>query len=67
MSKYNAAKFLKETKSRMSHICDSCGKEIKKGEMYYPESMGKINAIGIKLRKFCAGCFAKHGEALLGK
>ena len=65
MSKYNSLKFLKETKARISHTCDKCGYEIKKGEIYYPESIGRVNAPGIKLRKFCTNCYAKHGEKLL--
>jgi len=28
MSKYDALKFLKETKARIPHACDYCGKEI---------------------------------------
>ena len=65
MNKYNALKFLKETKARIPHACDNCGKEIKKGEVYYPESIGRVNVPGIKLRKFCNPCYAKHGGKLL--
>jgi hypothetical protein len=65
MSKYNNIKFLKETKARISHTCDNCGYEIEKGELYYPESIGRVNAPGIKLRKFCKNCYEKHGEKLL--
>ena len=57
MSKYDDIKFLKETKARISHICDKCGKEIDKGEIYYPESTGRIRTIGIQLRKFCKKCY----------
>jgi len=59
MSKYNGLKFLKETKARISHTCDNCGEEVKKGEIYYPESIGKVNAPGIKLKKFCSKCGKK--------
>jgi len=59
MSKYNSLKFLKETKARISHICDGCGEEIKKSEIYYPESIGRVNAPGIKLKKFCYKCSKK--------
>jgi len=65
MSKYDALKFLKETKARIPHDCDSCGQEIKKGEIYYPESIGRVNAPGIRLRKFCKECYEEHGEELL--
>lgn len=67
MSKYDALKFLKETKARIPHACDCCGEEIKKGEIYYPESIGSVNAPRIKLRKFCNGCYEKHGDKLLAK
>lgn len=65
MSKYNNLKVLKETKARFSHICDRCGDEIKKGEIYYPESIGRVNAPGIKLKKFCEQCYKKYGDQLL--
>ncbi len=56
MSKYDALKFLKETKARIPHACENCSEEIKKGEIYYPESIGRVNAPSIKLRKFCKKC-----------
>ena len=65
MSKYNSLKFLKEIKARISHTCYNCGNEIKKGEIYYPESTGMVNAPRIKLRKFCKTCYEKDGEKLL--
>lgn len=65
VSKYNSLKFLKETKARISHICDNCKIEIKKGEIYYPESIGRVNSPSIKLRKFCTKCFEEQGEKLL--
>lgn len=65
MSKYDTLKFLKETKARFPKACDYCGKEIKKGEIYYPESIGRVNAPGIKLRKFCSKCYESHGDKLL--
>ena len=67
MSKYNALKFLKETKARIPHACDNCGKGINKGEIYYSESIGKVNAFGVKLRKFCNECYASHGGKLLAE
>lgn len=30
--------------------------EIKKDEIYYLESIGRVNAPGIKLKKFCYKC-----------
>ena len=65
MSKYENLKFLKETKARIPHTCDNCGIEINKGEVYYPESIGRVNAPGFKLRKFCKNCFETYGEKLL--
>jgi hypothetical protein len=65
MSKYNSIKYLKKTKARISHICECCNEEIKKGEIYYPESVGRINAPGVKLRKFCMNCYKKYGDKLL--
>ncbi len=67
MSKYDSLKFLKGTKARNAHVCDNCGEEIKSGEVYYPESVGRVNVIGIKLKKFCNNCHQKYGNKLLGK
>jgi hypothetical protein len=52
MGRYDDAKFLKQTRARVAHICDRCGKQIKNGEIYYSESIGKINAPGIRLKNF---------------
>ena len=65
MSKYDALKFLKQTKARIPDTCESCGEEIQKGEIYYAESIGKVNAPGVRLRKFCRNCYEKQGEQLL--
>lgn len=67
MSKYDTIKFLKETKARIQHDCERCRQEIKKGEIYYSESIGKVNAPGIKLRKFCSKCYEKQGVKLLAE
>lgn len=67
MSKYNSLKFLKETKARNAHVCNNCDEEIERGEIYYSESIGRINVIGIKLKKFCKNCYQKHGNKLLEK
>lgn len=61
MSKYDSLKFLKETKAKYSYICERCGGDIKRGESYYSESIGRVNSPGIKLKKFCFKC----GEELL--
>lgn len=63
MSQYDSLKFLKETKARIPHICEKCSKEIRKGEIYYSESIGRINAPRIKLKKFCYKC----GKELLNE
>ncbi len=56
-SKYDQIKFFKETKARDYHICDNCGEWINAGDIYFPESIGKVNAPGVKLRKFCKECY----------
>lgn len=56
MSKYNTLKFLRETRARIPHICSKCGRDINKGDIYYSESIGRVNAPGVKLRKFCYKC-----------
>lgn len=65
MSKYDSLKFLKETKARNHHICDKCGQNIGKGEIYYKESVGEVNVPGIMLLGFCARCYQKYGNKLL--
>ncbi len=65
MSKYDSLKFLKGTKARNSRVCDKCGQNIKKGEIYYKESVGKVNAPGLTLKGFCARCYQEHGDKLL--
>jgi hypothetical protein len=67
VSKYNSLKFLKETKARVLHFCDNCDQEIQKGEIYYRESIGMVNAPGIKLKKYCNNCNEKHGDKLLAR
>ena len=66
MSKYNSLKFLKETKAKILHTCYNCGEEVKTGEIYYSESIGKVNAPGVKLKEFCKKCYQKYGDKLLG-
>jgi hypothetical protein len=56
MGKYNGLKFLKETKARYSYTCERCEEKIRKGEIYYSESIGRVNAPGIKLKRFCYKC-----------
>jgi len=65
MSKYDSLKFLKETKARIPHICERCGAGIEKGKIYYTESLGRVNAPGVKLKKYCKGCYQMHGNDLL--
>lgn len=65
MSKYDDLKFLKETKARNPHICNKCGQNIRTGEIYYKESIGKINAPGLMLRGFCPKCHQEDGDKLL--
>ncbi len=64
MSKYDALKFLKKTKARIWHTCDECGEEIEAGEIYYAESIGRVRAPNIKLKKFCRKCYEKGEEGL---
>lgn len=65
MSKYDGLKFLKETKARNRHVCDKCGQNIESGQIYYKESIGKVNAPGLILKGFCASCFQEFGDKLL--
>jgi len=53
MNKYSKLKFLKGIKARVPHHCSRCGKIINKGDNYYSESIGRVNAPGIQLKKFC--------------
>ena len=65
MSKYDDLKFLKETKARNSRVCDKCGQNIERGEIYYKESVGKVNAPGLILGGFCARCYQEDSDKLL--
>ena len=65
MSKYDNLKFLKETKARNSRVCDKCGQIIESGQIYRKESVGKVNAPGLKLRGFCAKCYQEYGDKLI--
>lgn len=65
MSKYDSLKFLKETKARNSRACDKCGQSIGSGEIYYKESIGKVNAPGLTLRGFCTRCYKEYSNKLL--
>ena len=67
MSKYDNIKFLKETKARKPRICDKCGCGIESGKIYYKESIGKINVIGIKLNGFCEKCYQEQGNKLIAR
>lgn len=62
MNKYDNLKFLKDTKARKPRTCDNCGHNIKKGTIYYKESIGKINAPGIILRGFCETCHVEQDK-----
>lgn len=59
MSKYDALKFFKATKARILHVCVNCGQEIKKGDIYYRETIEMVNAPGVKLMEFCSKCYEK--------
>lgn len=64
MGKHNTLKFLKTTKARTSYICDLCRRKIVRGEIYYPESIGRVDAPRIKLKKFCKECVEKFKNQL---
>ena len=66
MSKYDELKLLKETKARNSHVCGKCKQNIEKGEIYYKESVEKVNTLGLKLGCFCVRCYQESGDKLLG-
>lgn len=65
MSKYDSLKFLKETKAIKPHDCNKCGRDIEKNEIYYKESVGKVNAPGLMLKGFCVKCYKEYGDKLL--
>ena len=65
MSKYDNLKFLKETKARNFRVCDKCGQIIESGQIYQKESVGRVNAPGLKLRGFCVKCYQEYGDKLI--
>ena len=65
MTKYDSLKFLKETKAIKSHTCDRCTQDIRSGETYYKESVGKVNTPSLILRGFCSRCYREYGDGLL--
>jgi hypothetical protein len=56
---------LKQTKARADHVCSCCGIGIPKGEVYYREHIVDRFLYSLRAKKFCAGCFEKHGDALI--
>jgi hypothetical protein len=67
MGKFDSLKALKNTKARVPHLCSKCGGPIAAGESYYKEHIQDRFLHALHAKKFCAACFAKHGDALLKK
>jgi len=57
MSKYDALKYLKKTKARVSHTCSRCGKEIEPNSVYYIEAIQDRFLQRLHAKKFCANCY----------
>jgi hypothetical protein len=65
MGKYDDLKVLKKTKARTGHQCSKCCGEIVAGTDYYKEHLSDPHLQLPRARKFCLGCHAAHGDALL--
>jgi hypothetical protein len=67
MSKYDDLKYLKPTRARVVHTCNSCNSIINKGDTYYSEKLRDTFLHSLHERKFCMDCYEKFGDGLLKK
>lgn len=65
MSKYNELKQLKMIKARVTHLCNKCGRQILKGDMYYVERLKDKFLQILHAKKFCCTCFKQYAESLI--
>lgn len=65
MGKFDNLKTLKQARARIAHLCSKCGTSISPGEDYYKEHIEDRFLHDLHAKKFCVGCFEKHGESLL--
>jgi hypothetical protein len=65
MGKYDNLRYLKKTKARTTHRCDTCNNQIMPGEYYYIETINDKFLHSLHAKRFCAECYKKRGEQLL--
>jgi hypothetical protein len=65
MGKYDELKYLKMAKARVAHLCNKCGRQILKGDIYYVESLKDKFLQILHAKKFCCICFEQVGENLI--
>jgi len=51
-----------QTKARVFHTCDSCGRPIAPGDIYYQEGKGRFLGT-LRGRKLCTRCYADPAGA----
>jgi len=57
MGKYDNIKYFKETKARANHICSNCERQIKIGDVYFPEEIKDKFLHSLHREKLCQKCY----------
>ena len=65
MGKYEKAKYLIRREARIPHVCHRCGREIKRDEEYFGETLGLIDkGPHLTFHSYCLECGPLCGIAI---